>query len=84
MAGVTWSRPYLAQVLNGHPDVALALVNLFHAQLDLGFAGNRDKAVGDAHEAIAAALDATASLDEDRIIRRLQNLVEQVPFQDHA
>jgi len=74
--GVTWSRAYLAQVVNAHPDVALALVNLFHAQLDLGFPGNRDQAVGSAQEAIAAALEATASLDEDRIIRRLRNLVD--------
>ena len=74
--GSTWSRPYLTQVVNLHPEVATALVGLFRAQLDLGFAGNRDKAVGGAHEAITAALDATASLDEDRIIRRLTNLVD--------
>ncbi|MEO8759176.1 MAG: NAD-glutamate dehydrogenase [Devosia sp.] len=74
--GVTWSRPYLAQVLNHHPDVAIALVNLFHAQLDMNYAGNRDRAVSEAHEAIAAALEATQSLDEDRIIRRVLNLID--------
>ena len=74
--GVTWSRPYLVQVLTLHPDVATALVALFRALLDLGFTGNRDKAVGGAHETIATALEATASLDEDRIIRRLTNLVD--------
>ncbi len=74
--GVTWSRTYLAQALNLHPDVAIALVALFHAQLDLGFSGNRDRATGEARDAIAAALEATQSLDEDRIIRRVLNLVD--------
>ena len=74
--GVTYSRAYLAQVLNLHADVAIALVQLFHAQLDVNFAGNREKAVAEAQAAIAAALEATASLDEDRIIRRVLNLVD--------
>ncbi|HWA43873.1 MAG TPA: NAD-glutamate dehydrogenase domain-containing protein, partial [Hypericibacter adhaerens] len=74
--GITYSRAYLAQVLNSHPDVAQALLRLFHAQLDMNFSGNRERAVGEAHEAIAAALEATQSLDEDRIIRRVLNLVD--------
>jgi len=74
--GVTYSRAYLAQVLNAHPDVATALVRLFHAQLDMGFSGNRERAVSEAHEQIAAALEATQSLDEDRIIRRVLNLID--------
>lgn len=74
--GVTYSRAYLAQVLNAHPDVAAALVTLFHAQLDMGFSGNREKIVVEAHETIATALEATQSIDEDRIIRRVLNLVD--------
>ena len=74
--GVSYSRAYLAQVLNAHADVAGALVRLFHAQLDLGFSGNRERIVSEAHEAIAAALEATQSLDEDRIIRRVLNLID--------
>ncbi|HEX4297375.1 MAG TPA: NAD-glutamate dehydrogenase domain-containing protein, partial [Devosia sp.] len=74
--GVTWSRAYLAQVLNLHADVAAALVKLFHAELDLNFSGNRERAVAEARDTIMAALDATQSLDEDRIIRRVLNLVE--------
>jgi glutamate dehydrogenase len=74
--GVTWSRAYLAQVMNLHADVAKALVTLFHAQLDAGFGGNRDRSASEAREAIAAALQATQSLDEDRIIRRVLNLVD--------
>jgi glutamate dehydrogenase len=74
--GATWSRAYLAQVMNLHADVAKALVTLFQAQLDMGFGGNRDRSANEAREAIAAALQATQSLDEDRIIRRVLNLVE--------
>ena len=74
--GVTWSRSYLAQVLSRHPDVARALVTLFHAQLDAGFAGNRDRSATEARETIATALQSTPSLDEDRIIRRVLNLVD--------
>ena len=74
--GVTWSRAYLAQVLNLHPDVAQALVTLFHATLDPGFAGNRDRSANEARAAIETALQATQSLDEDRIIRRLLNLID--------
>ncbi|RYE11022.1 MAG: NAD-glutamate dehydrogenase [Hyphomicrobiales bacterium] len=74
--GVTWSRAYLAQVLNLHPDVAVALTTMFHALLDAGFSGNRDRVAGEAREAIEAALNATQSLDEDRIIRRVLNLIE--------
>jgi glutamate dehydrogenase len=74
--GVTWSRAYLAQVLNLHPDVARNLVTLFHAQLEAGFGGNRERSAIEARDAIAAALQATQSLDEDRIIRRVLNLVD--------
>jgi glutamate dehydrogenase len=74
--GVTFSRAYLAQVLNAHASVAAALVRLFHAQLDLGFSGNREQTIADAHDTIAAALEATQSLDEDRIIRRVLNLID--------
>ncbi|WP_291385372.1 NAD-glutamate dehydrogenase [Devosia sp.] len=74
--GVTWSRAYLAQVMNLHADVSRSLVTLFHAQLDAGFGGNRERSANEAREAIAAALQATQSLDEDRIIRRVLNLVD--------
>jgi glutamate dehydrogenase len=73
--GVSWSRAYLAQVLNLHPELARALVALFHALLHPGHEGDREAAAA-ARAAIATGLDATQSLDEDRIIRRLHNLVE--------
>ena len=74
--GATWSPAYVEQVLVAHADVAVALVRLFHAQLDMNFIGNRERTIAEAHEAIAAALEATQSLDEDRILRRLSNLLD--------
>ncbi|MEO6396114.1 MAG: NAD-glutamate dehydrogenase domain-containing protein, partial [Devosia sp.] len=74
--GVSYSRAYLAQVLNLHPDVASSLVTLFHTLLHPAYPGNRERALSGAREAIAAALEATESLDEDRIVRRFLNLVD--------
>jgi glutamate dehydrogenase len=74
--GVSWSRAYLAQVMNLNGGAAAALIALFHAELDPAFAGEREAAIDTARETIAAALEATQSLDEDRILRRLLNLVE--------
>ena len=74
--GIAFSRSYLISVLALHPDVAAALVTLFQALHDPGFAGHRDRAATAARDTIAAALDATPSIDEDRIVRRYLNLVD--------
>jgi glutamate dehydrogenase len=76
--GIPYSRDYLNAVLARHGDVAVALVTLFHAQNDPHFAGHRERSEREAHEIIAAAIDATSSIDEDRILRRLLNLAEAV------
>ena len=44
--------------------------------LEANFTGNRERSTLEAREAIAAALEATQSLDEDRILRRFLNLVD--------
>ena len=76
--GIPYSRDYLIAVLARHPDVAAALVTLFHAENDPHFAGHRERATTMAHEVIAAAVEATTSLDEDRILRRYLNLTEAI------
>ncbi|HEY9010778.1 MAG TPA: NAD-glutamate dehydrogenase, partial [Devosia sp.] len=68
--GIAYSRDYLISVLAGHPEVATALVVLFHALNDPKFSGDRKAAADKARQVLDAALQATASLDEDRIIRR--------------
>ncbi len=76
--GIPYSRDYLNAVLARHGDVAVALVTLFHAENDPHFAGHRERSMAQSHETIAAAIDATTSIDEDRILRRLLNLAEAV------
>ncbi|WP_177282506.1 NAD-glutamate dehydrogenase [Devosia enhydra] len=74
--GVTYSRAYFAQVLASHHEAASALVTLFHTLHDEGFAGNRERAEHQARETLGAILSRISVLDEDRIVRRLANLVE--------
>ncbi|MGN6489781.1 MAG: NAD-glutamate dehydrogenase [Devosia sp.] len=76
--GIPYSRDYLNAVLARHGGVAEALVTLFHAENDPHFAGHRERATAQARDTIAAAVDATTSLDEDRILRRYLNLTEAV------
>ncbi|MGN6103422.1 MAG: NAD-glutamate dehydrogenase domain-containing protein, partial [Devosia sp.] len=74
--GLGFSQRYIAATLAAHTDAATALIDLFNARHAPDFAGDRDAAVEAARNAIHAALDRTQALDEDRIIRRLTNLVE--------
>ncbi|MGV3490843.1 MAG: NAD-glutamate dehydrogenase, partial [Devosia sp.] len=76
--GIPYSREYLNGVIARHGDVAAALAALFHAQNNPHFSGYRDAAVEQARATIAAAIEATTSLDEDRILRRYLNLAEAV------
>ncbi len=70
--GISYSQRYIAQVLVTQSVAAAALVRLFDARLNPAQSGDADAARAE----IAAALDAMASLDEDRIIRRFLNLVD--------
>ena len=74
--GLSYSQRYLAAVLSTQPMAAIALCALFHTLNDPAFAGGRDAAAEDERKVLAAALEATTSLDEDRILRRFLNLVE--------
>lgn len=73
--GLAYSQRYLAQVLAAHADAAVALVDLFHAEHNPGFEGDRGAASAKAEAVIDAALERTTSLDEDRILRRFRNLI---------
>ena len=73
--GISYSQRYIAQVLVNQSGAASALVALFNALHDPQEA-QRDAKAGAARNAVMAALDAMASLDEDTIVRRFLNLVE--------
>ena len=73
--GLTYSQSYVEDCLAGHPDMARALVGLFDARFD-----PRRKARAARVSALAAeieeALEATTSLDEDRILRGLLTVIQ--------
>ena len=73
--GTSYSQRYIAAVLVKQAEAASALVALFNALHDPD-EPDREVAAEAARGRIAAALDAMASLDEDTIVRRFQNLVE--------
>ena len=74
--GLGYSQGYIAGVLAAQPEVVGSLVLLFHALHDPSFTANRDRAAYASRDAIGKQLDGIQSLDDDRIIRRLLNLVE--------
>ncbi len=68
-AGTGYSQPYMEDTLSANPGITARLIELFAARLDPQAADSaRANALA---EAIEADLDAVASLDEDRILRRL-------------
>ncbi len=73
-AGTPYAQHYIAETLNRHPEIARQVVRLFAARFD---PENRDDDIATlALRDIDAALEKVESLDEDRIIRAVVNLVE--------
>jgi glutamate dehydrogenase len=75
-AGAPYGQNYIADALANHPEVARLIVDLFRARFD----PRKDEAAragetAAAEAAIESALEAVTSLDEDRILRRIVNLV---------
>ncbi|QQS14870.1 MAG: NAD-glutamate dehydrogenase [Rhodospirillales bacterium] len=79
-AGIPFSQEYMERALATHPGIAADLAALFRARLDpaLGAPDSeaRVEAAARARDAVLAALDGVASLDEDRILRRFLNAIE--------
>jgi glutamate dehydrogenase len=72
-AAIQFSQDYMEQALARNPDIARLLVELFHARSAPSGAGGETL-----HEKIEAALGDVQSLDDDRIIRRLHNVIANV------
>ncbi|SIQ85302.1 glutamate dehydrogenase [Rhizobium sp. RU20A] len=75
--GITYSQGYIADTLGKYPVTAGALFRLFHTRLDPAL---DDKTRARKVKAIEAALEEefakVPNLDEDRILRRLKNVVD--------
>ncbi|HTQ13835.1 MAG TPA: NAD-glutamate dehydrogenase [Rhizomicrobium sp.] len=75
-AGLAFSQDYIEQALARNPDIAGRLVELFLARSDPDFEGDRDAALEAIGKRIDAALNDVPSLDDDRIIRRVRNVID--------
>jgi len=79
--GTPFSQTYIARTLAAHPAIARQLILLFYARLDPSRGDDAagvhiaDRSAEVLVDEIGAALDAIASLDEDRIQRALLHLV---------
>ena len=76
-AGIAFSLAYMQQALAKNPDVASLLVELFLTRTDPARAA-APKDVEQIEARIETALNDVASLDDDRIIRRLRNVIRNI------
>ncbi len=78
-AGIAFSQGYMERVLVAYPAIARGTVELFEARFDpaLGEAasGIRTTRIKAVEAVLTKALEAVATLDEDRILRRFLNSV---------
>lgn len=74
--GTNYSQRYICEALNAHGTIVAELVSLFHVFHDPNFTGDREQSAEKIENSIGAALEKITSLDEDRIIRHLLNLVQ--------
>jgi glutamate dehydrogenase len=77
-AGFAFSQDYVEQALARNPDLAGLLVDLFHAQNDPEGARHLEHDAATIARRIDGAMGDVQSLDDDRIIRRLRNVVDNV------
>ncbi len=77
-AGVPYSQSYFEQTLARHPAIARALISAFHARFNPAGPAKKDARQKELDAAVArvtALLEDVQSLDEDRILRRILNLI---------
>ncbi len=75
-SGITFSQTYMANTLAENPNICRLLVKLFDIRFDPKFGNDRAKAFKEIRADIISELDQVASLDDDRILRRFLNLIE--------
>ncbi len=73
--GSTFSQEYVERSLAANLPITRLLLRLFEARFDPESAGERDELADALTEEIGGALDAVASLDQDRILRSFLGLV---------
>jgi glutamate dehydrogenase len=77
--GVRFTEALFADVLAANPRAAALIVDLFAARFDPGVAeDDRDRRTAEVAGQLRSAIDVVESLDEDRILRTLDELVQAV------
>jgi glutamate dehydrogenase len=74
--GIPFSQAYIEATLARHPDVMRLLVRLFRLRFDPDFDGDRDVLEERVLAAVDQELNRVSNLDEDRILRLYQNLIQ--------
>ena len=74
--GSAFSQPYMERTLSANPHIARLLVELFHARFDPARLPDPTDEASVLTKRLEAAIDAVASLDEDRILRAFLALVQ--------
>ncbi|HTT97524.1 MAG TPA: NAD-glutamate dehydrogenase [Rhizomicrobium sp.] len=77
-AAINFSQDYIEHALGRNPDIARLLVELFHTANDPSGDDKRDARIRLVQTKIDKALNDVPSLDDDRIIRRLRNVIASV------
>ena len=77
-AGIPFSQPYIAQALHDNAPIAAGLVRAFETKFDPDLETDpaaRAESLSAQYDALATALDAVASLDQDRILRMFLSVI---------
>jgi glutamate dehydrogenase len=77
-AGIPFSQSYIEEALAKHPDIARALIAVFHARFNPAGPAKLEQRAKELDAAVArvkSLLEGVQSLDEDRIFRRYLNLI---------
>lgn len=79
--GAGFSQKYMEEALFANPQIAIRLVELFKIRFEPEIGGAieaRNEAAGEIADIIVHLLEQVESLDQDRIIRRLMNIIESI------
>ncbi|MBC8023747.1 MAG: NAD-glutamate dehydrogenase, partial [Burkholderiales bacterium] len=82
-AAFPFSQPYIEQALAAHPHIARKLAALFHARFDPAGESRRDELQAALIDEIKVQLNAVPNADEDRILRRLLDLIHATLRTNH-
>jgi glutamate dehydrogenase len=74
--GSPFSRSYIENALTANPQLAKQAVLLFHTQFDPALKSDRESQIKKIRSDIDRTLETVETLDQDRILRSLINLVE--------